>query len=86
MMNYEIKLHPKVKKFLDKSEKNVSDRIIKKLKLLKEEPFRFLEHYEGADYYKLRIGDYRALIDVDKSRKIIFVRVLDHRSRIYKNN
>jgi len=55
------------------------------LRLLKEEPFRFLEHYEG-DCHKLRIGDYRALIDIDTSRKIIFVRVLDHRSRIYERD
>ena len=44
----------------------------------------YLEHYEKANVYKLRIGDYRALIDVDKSRKILFVQVIDKRSRIYK--
>ena len=84
-MSYEVKLHPKVYKFIDKCENQLSERIKNKLKLLKDEPFRYLEHYEGKDFYKLRIGDYRALIDVDTSRKIIFVRVLDHRSRIYKN-
>jgi len=41
-----------------------------------------LEHYEGQGY-KLRIGDYRALIDVDNQRKILFVRVFDKRGRIY---
>lgn len=83
-MSYEIKLHPKVVKFINKSDHSLSDRIKKRLMSLKEDPFRFLEHYEGKDYYKLRIGDYRALIDVDTSRKIIFIRVLDHRSKIYK--
>lgn len=83
-MSYSVKLHPKVVKFLDKCDKQLAERIRNKLRLLKEEPFRFLEHYEGKDYYKLRIGDYRALIDVDTTREIIFVRVLDHRGRIYK--
>jgi mRNA interferase RelE/StbE len=83
-MVYSVKLHPKVDKFIKKSEKELSARILKKLKQLKQDPFRFLEHYEGDDFYKLRIGDYRALIDVDKKRKICFVRHLDHRSRIYK--
>ena len=83
-MNYEIRLHPTVSKFLDKCEKSLSERIKKKLSSLREDPFRYLEHYEGKDYFKLRIGNYRALIDVDNKRKIIFVQHLGHRGKIYK--
>jgi len=83
-MSYTVKLHPQVDKFLRKSDNELSERIRNKLRLLIEEPFNNLEHYEGKDYYKLRIGDYRALIDVDTSRKITFVRYIDHRKRIYK--
>ncbi len=84
-MSYTINLHPGVVKFLNKSETLLADRIRTKLNLLGEDPFRFLEHYEG-NLYKLRVGDYRALIDVDQTNKKIFVRVIDHRSRIYKQN
>lgn len=83
-MSFGIKLHPKVDKFIKKCDKQLSERILNKLRLLKKEPFKYLEHYGGSDYYKLRIGDYRALIDVNTSEKKIFVRVLDHRKRIYK--
>jgi len=84
-MSYEVKLHPDVAGFLEKSDKNISERIRKRLKLLKcDNPFRYLEHFEGEECYKYRIGDYRALVDVDLERKIIFVRVLDLRGRIYK--
>jgi mRNA interferase RelE/StbE len=83
MMDFSIRLTPKVRKFIDKQPSDISDRIKKKLESLKSNPYRFLEHYEGADYHKLRIGDYRALIDVDMARGIIFVRFIDHRSRIY---
>jgi len=84
-MTYLVKLHPNVIKFIEKCDKSISDRIYKRLELLKENPFRYLEHYEGEDCFKFRIGDYRALVDVDNSRKIVFIRVLDHRGRIYKN-
>lgn len=83
-MNYKVKLHPKATKFLTKLEKDLSERIKQRLQMLKEDPFRYLEHYEGENCYKFRTGDYRALIDVDQSRKIVFVRVLDHRRKIYK--
>ncbi len=63
-MIYSIEWHPQTLKFLEKLPKQISERILQKLEAVKEDPFRFLEHYEG-DYYKLRIGDYRALIDID---------------------
>lgn len=85
-MNYKVKLHPKVVKFLEKSDLLLRERLLKKLKLLKEEPFRYLQHYSGDSYYKLRIGDYRALVTVDQARNLIFVRVLEHRSKIYTQN
>ena len=40
--------------------------------------------YEG-DYYKLRIGDYRALINIDFENKILKIEVIDKRGRIYKS-
>lgn len=83
-MTYEIKLSPDVVIFLEKCEKQLSERIRNKLKALKENPFHFLEHYEGDDFYKLRVGDYRALVEVDASLKFVIIRHLDHRKRIYK--
>jgi mRNA interferase RelE/StbE len=83
-MDFAVKVHPNVQKFLGKLDKQLEERIINKFKLLKSNPFVYLEHYEGEKVYKLRIGDYRALIDVDMVRKIVFIRVLDHRKRIYK--
>ena len=61
-MSYTVKLHPKVQKFIEKSDSVIAERIQKRLELLKDDPFRYLEHYEGEDCYKFRIGDYRARI------------------------
>ncbi|MFW5991203.1 MAG: type II toxin-antitoxin system RelE family toxin [Candidatus Nanoarchaeia archaeon] len=83
-MSYIVKLSPKAKQFLDKSERIVKNRIRAKLKKLKDNPLRYVEHYEGLDCYKVRIGDYRALVDLDMKRSVVFVRVIDHRKRIYK--
>ena len=58
-------------------------KIVLKVNEVQEDPFRFLEHYEGKDYYKLRVGDYRLLIDVDFKNKVLLVQVIDHRGRIY---
>ena len=85
-MTYEIKWKPNHFKHLHKLEKEVRKRIIYKIDKLMEDPFRYLKHYEGGDYYKLRVGDYRVLVDVNLKEKIIFIEVLDKRGKIYKKN
>ncbi len=78
-------LFPDVEKFLKKQDKFIKELLLKGFEKLKtENPFVHLQHYEDKKYYKFRIGNYRALIDADFDKKILDVRVLDHRSVIYK--
>ena len=81
-MSYSVEWHPKARKFLKKLPKDVAGRIVLKIKEIQQEPFDYLEHFEGK-YYKLRVGDYRLLIDIDFENKILLVQVADHRGRIY---
>ena len=82
-MSYKIEIGPKAKKDFDKLPKEVALKVTKKLHQLKENPFRYLEHFAGGGY-KLRIGSYRALIDVNFITTTLIVRILDKRGRIYK--
>ena len=81
---FKVKLNKQPFKFIQKLDKNISEKILEKLKLLKNNPFHYLEHFEGESYYKFRIGEYRALIDIDLESKILKIRVLEHRKKIYK--
>ncbi len=82
---WEVLLSPDAQNFLDKKDKQTAQRLRKGLEKLKgENPFHYLEHYESKDYYKYRMGDYRALVDADFANKMIIVRVIDHRGTIYK--
>ena len=83
-MTYSIKLSSKASKFLKKQDKQIYSRLKNSLKKLELDPFSYVEHFEGGDFYKFRVGDYRALVEIDKKRKIVWVRVLDKRARIYK--
>lgn len=84
-MMWKVFLSPDAQDFLNKQDKHVSERIKKGLEKLKtENPFHFLEHFESQGHYKYRIGDYRALVDIDFEKHLLKVQVLDHRSVIYK--
>ena len=82
---YELKFDKKVIDFLNKLEKNIKERIWNKLQMCKEDPFRFLEHLEEIDGYKLRVGNYRLIISVDNKTNTINIEKIGHRKNIYKN-
>ncbi|MEK6936724.1 MAG: hypothetical protein AABW58_01495 [Nanoarchaeota archaeon] len=83
---WRVLLSQDVQKFLRKQDNSISERLRKGLEKLKtENPFHFLEHFEGEDYYKYRIGEFRALVDIDFSNKILRIQVIDNRKKIYKN-
>ena len=63
--------------------KSISKRIVHKVDSIKDNPFHFVEHYEGESYFKLRIGDYRVLLDINPTLKLIEVRIVGHRGNIY---
>lgn len=81
-MSYEIIWHPKSAKYIEKLPRDIAKRILDKFNEVLSDPFRYLEHFEGEGY-KLRIGEYRAIIDIDLQSKILKVRIFDKRGRIY---
>ena len=72
-------------KQLNKLEKGIKQRIWEKIQLCKENPFRFLEHLEQINGFKLRVGDYRLIVDVNNSAKTMEILKLGHRKNIYEN-
>ena len=68
---------------LNKLEPHIKERIWNKLQQCKENPFRFLEHLEEIEGFKLRVGDYRLILDIDKNNLVILVLKIGHRRSIY---
>lgn len=81
-MDYEVLLHPKANKFLENSDKQLGDRIRDKLKDLRSEP-RKGKRLTGSDFWRLRIGDYRAIYEIDRDGEKVVVLFLGHRKNVY---
>jgi mRNA interferase RelE/StbE len=67
-----------------KLDRSVRDRIAKKLRDTADDPRRFLSRLASVEAYRLRVGDYRIIVDVDWDREIIHVLTLGHRSTVYR--
>ncbi|MFC1752572.1 type II toxin-antitoxin system RelE/ParE family toxin [Thermoproteota archaeon] len=65
---------------LEKLPKDTGARILLKIISTKKNPFHFFERLSGSRNYKLRIGDYRVIADIDKDIRIIFI---GHRKNVY---
>lgn len=59
------------------------DRIRKKLHEIQDWPDHFLEPLKGTDAYKLRVGDFRVIIDWDRDDETLYVLTLGHRRNVY---
>jgi len=46
-------------------------------------PERDLSRLSGEDAYKLRVGDYRVIVDWDREKETVYVLTLGHRRNIY---
>ena len=80
---YELKFDKKATNFLNKLEEKDKGRIWNKLQECKIDPFRYLKHLENIEGYKLRVGEYRIILDVEKTIKILNIVKIGRRKNIY---
>ena len=68
---------------LNKLEVLIARRINKKVKRLSNDPYsKDVKKLKGSSDYRLRVGDYRVIFEIDKDR--IIVLKVGHRKKIYK--
>ena len=68
---------------LENLDSEARERILKKLVEAQEWTDHRLEPLTGWPYYKLRAGDYRAIITWDKENDLLVVEAVAHRRNIY---
>lgn len=83
-MTYEVKWTDTSLRNLKGLTKDVTRRIIEKVESISKEPFMFVTKLKGFDLYKLRVGDYRVIMNIERKKMVIFVVDVGHRSVIYR--
>ncbi len=80
---YEIIVSDIAKKQLSKMGQGIKDRIGIVLERIRIRPFHFVKKLVGSPYYRLRVGNYRVILDIKEEKLIIFVIELGHRRNVY---
>jgi len=85
-MSYEIIFTDTSRKQFKKLEKDIQERIIKALERIRIRPEAYVKKLVGDPGYRLRVGEYRVIIDIKKEKLVILVIKIGHRKNIYKKN
>lgn len=81
-MGYQVLLHPKALSFLESVDADLRGRIRDRLLTLGTDPKRGtrLKH---SEFWRLRIGDYRAIYEIDHETERVLILFLGHRRDVY---
>lgn len=82
-MSFKVFVHPKSARFLSKLDKDLRARIKSRLEELEDHPERKGKRLRYSDFWGLRIGDYKAIYEIDEGEDRVIVLFIGHRKNVY---
>lgn len=83
-MGHEVLLTETFVESLEQYENQAADRIVGKLEEIGDVPGHFLDRLKNHPGYKLRVGDFRVLVDWDKDGETIYAVDVFERKKDYR--
>lgn len=83
-MAFEIIWSDSAARQLRKFDRTVARRIFAKVGELRENPIRHVQKLVNSPYYRLRVGDYRVILDIQRNVLRILVLKVGHRESVYE--
>ncbi len=71
-------------KMLARLPPEMQERIIDQVESIAEEPFAYVRKVEGSPYHRLRVGDYRVVMQITASHLTIYVVRVALRKNAYR--
>lgn len=85
-MEYEVKIYSSALRNLDRLPKKVKISIRHKIRALAVNPYPYnATALKGIGYYKIRVGDYRILYEVNDEVREVEIHRIRHRKEAYRN-
>ena len=82
-MTYQVIFSDLALKQLRKLDREIGQRIISALERIRIRPDAYVKKLVGDEGYRIRVGNYRVILDLDKEKLIILVLRIGHRRNVY---
>jgi len=83
-MAFEIVWSDSARRRLKKLDRTVARRVFEAVGELREDPLRHLQKIVNSPYYRLRVGDYRVIVDIQRDALRVLVLKVGHRESVYE--
>ena len=83
-MDHRIVWSIQASKQLERLDRSVAKRIHEKVGQLYQNPERYVEKLVRYPYYRLRVGDYMVILDIQNEMVRILILKVGHRSNVYE--
>lgn len=82
-MSYRVLLHPRAARFLEKADASVRDQVKQSLRELENSPERKGERLRHSQFWRTRVGDYRAIYEINDEKETVIILFIGHRRDVY---
>jgi mRNA interferase RelE/StbE len=82
-LTYQVFLDPRAAKLLSRLSDTLRTRIKDALRELQNSPEAKGERLAASAFWRVRVGDYRAIYEIDQKGKKVVVLYIGHRSTVY---
>jgi len=82
-VTFTVLLHPKAVEALEKIEEQTRLRITEKLRELRNRPERVGKRLKYSEFWSLRVGDYRAIYEIDRDKNQVVILFIGPRKKVY---
>lgn len=86
MASYDIIFKPSVEKDLRSLPESVIARVLVRIERLKDDPLprQAIKLADAEQLYRLRVGDYRIVYEVDAQARQVMIHYVRHRREVYR--
>ncbi len=82
-MDYKIIWSVGAARQMERLDRSIAKRIYEKVDQLQQNPERYVEKFVRYPYYRLRLGDYKVILDIQHDLVRILILKVGHRSNVY---
>ena len=81
-MSFKVLLHPKAARSLKKLQPSIGGRILESTRELERWPEKG-DQLKPSRFWRLRVGDYRVIYEIDRRTNRVIVLHIGHRKNVY---
>ncbi|HEV2120532.1 MAG TPA: type II toxin-antitoxin system RelE/ParE family toxin [Candidatus Bathyarchaeia archaeon] len=81
-MSFSVLLHPKAAGSLKKLQASIRNRVLESMRELERQPEKD-DQMKPSRFWRLRVGDYRLVYEIDRKASRVIVLYIGHRKNVY---